>query len=78
MLGIYYVPVLVKWALGSITTDKGDRIPVELFKILKDNAVKVLHSNASKFGKLSIGHRTGKGQFSSQFQRRTMPKNGIH
>ena len=37
----------VKWALGSITTKKvsgGDRIPVELFQILKDDAVKVLHS----------------------------------
>jgi len=37
----------VKWALGSITTNKAsgvDRIPVELFQILKDNAVKVLHS----------------------------------
>ena len=37
----------VKWALGSITMKKasgGDRIPVELFQILKDNAVKVLHS----------------------------------
>ena len=37
----------VKWALGSITTSKasgGDRIPVELFQILKDGAVKVLHS----------------------------------
>ena len=37
----------VKWALGSITTSKargGDRIPVELFQILKDDAVKVLHS----------------------------------
>ena len=37
----------VKWALGSITTKKvsgGDGIPVELFQILKDNAVKVLHS----------------------------------
>ena len=37
----------VKWALRSITTNKlsgGDRIPVELFQILKDNAVKVLHS----------------------------------
>ena len=36
----------VKWALGSITTNKasgGDRIPVELFHILKDDAVKVLH-----------------------------------
>ena len=37
----------VKWALGSITTNKasgGDRIPVELFQILKDDAVNVLHS----------------------------------
>ena len=37
----------VRWALGSITTNKasgGDRIPVELFQILKDDAVKVLHS----------------------------------
>ena len=37
----------VKWALGSITTNKvsgGDDIPVELFQILKDDAVKVLHS----------------------------------
>ena len=37
----------VKWALGSITTNKasgGDRIPVELVQILKDDAVKVLHS----------------------------------
>ena len=37
----------VKWAFGSITTNKaseGDGIPVELFQILKDDAVKVLHS----------------------------------
>ena len=37
----------VKWALGSITTNKargGDGIPVELFQILKDDVVKVLHS----------------------------------
>ena len=37
----------VKWALGNITTNKasrGDGIPAELFQILKDNAVKVLHS----------------------------------
>ena len=73
----------VKWALGSITMNKssgGDEIPVELFQILKDYAVKVLHSNlgilaASKFGKLSSGHRTGKGQFSFQSQRKAMPKN---
>jgi len=38
---------VVKWALESITTNKasgGDRIPVELFQILKDDAVKVLHN----------------------------------
>ena len=37
----------VKWALGSITTNKasgGDRMPVELFQFLKDDAVKLLHS----------------------------------
>ena len=67
----------VKWALGSITTNKasgGDEIPVELFQILNDDAVKVLHS-ICKFGKLSSGHRTGKGQFSFQSQRKAMPKN---
>ena len=68
----------LKWALGSITTNKasrGDGIPVELFQMLKDDAVKVLHSYASKFRKLSSGHRTGKGQFSFQSQRKAMPKN---
>ena len=34
----------VKWALGSITTNKASGIPVELFQILKDDGVKVLHS----------------------------------
>ena len=53
----------------------GDRIPVELFQILKDDAVKVLHTIASKFGKLNSGHRTGKSQFSFQSQRKAMPKN---
>ena len=67
-----------KWALGSITRNKarrGEGIPAKLFQILKDDAVKVLHSNASKFGKLSIGRRTGNGQFSFQSQRKAMPKN---
>ena len=54
----------VKRALGSITMNKpsgGDGIPAELFQILKDDAVKVLHSNyASKFGKLNSGHSTVK------------------
>ena len=54
----------VKWALGSITTNKasGDWIPAELFQILKDDAVKVLHSVWQWFGKLSNSHRTGKSQ----------------
>ena len=68
----------VKWALGSITMNKasgGDGISVVLFQILKDDAVKVLHSICRKFGKLSSGHRTGKGQFSFQSQRKAMPKN---
>ena len=53
----------VKWSLGSITTNKaseGDGIPVELFQILKDDAVKVLHSICQQIWKLSSGHRTGK------------------
>ena len=44
----------VKWALGSITTNKasgGDGIPAELFQILKDDAVKVLHSICQQIGK---------------------------
>ena len=53
----------------------GDGIPGELFQILKDDAVKVLHSNGSKSGKLSSGHRTEKGQFSFQSPRKAMPKN---
>ena len=74
----YILNCEVKWALGSITPNKaigGDGIPVELFKILKDDAVKVLHSICHKFGKLSSDHRTGKSQFSYQSQRRAMPKN---
>ena len=68
----------VKWALESITKNKasgGDGIPVELFQNLKDDAVKVMHSICQKFGKLSSGYRTGKGQFSFQSQRKAMPKN---
>ena len=44
----------VKWALGNITTNKAsgdDGIPVELFQILKDDAVKVLHSICQQFWK---------------------------
>ena len=68
----------VKWALGSITMNKasgGDRIPAELFQILKDDAVKVLHSICKHIWKLISGHRAGKGQFSFQFQRKAVQKN---
>ena len=54
----------VKWALGSITTNKAsgsDGIPAELFQLLKDDAIKCCTQYASKFGKLSSGHRTGEG-----------------
>jgi len=64
----------VKWALGSITMNKAsgsDGIPVELFQILKDHGCT---QYASKFGKLSSGHRTGKGQFSFLPQRKAMLK----
>ena len=66
----------VKWALWSITMNKasgGDGIPVELFQILM--LWKCCTQYASKFGKLSSGHRTGKAQSSFQFQRKAMPKN---
>ena len=52
----------------------GDGIPAELFQILKDDAVNVLHSICQQTGKLSSGHRTGKGQFSFQSQRKVMPE----
>jgi len=68
----------VKWALESITTNKasgGDGIPVELFKILKDDAVKVLHSICQQIWKTQRFHGTGKGQFSFQSQRKAMPNN---
>ena len=65
----------VRWALGSITTNRasgGDGIPAELFQILKHDCCTLY---TSKFGNLNSGHRTGKGQFSLQSQRKAMPKN---
>ena len=66
----------VKWALGSIITNKasgGDGIPVELFQILKDGTVKVLHSICQQICKTQ--QWTGKDQFSFQSPRKAMPKN---
>ena len=54
----------VRWALGSITTNKasgGDGIPVELFQILKDDAVKVLHSMCQQIWKTQQWPQDWKG-----------------
>ena len=69
----------VKWGLGRITNNKasgGDGIPAELFQILKDDDVKVLHSVRQQIWKTQQWpHSTGKGQFSFQCQRKAMLKN---
>ena len=67
----------VKWALASITMNRasgGDGILAELFKILKDDAVKMLYSICQQIWKTQQCHRTGKGQFSFQSQSRAMPR----
>ena len=68
----------VRWALESITTNKasrGDEIPVELFQILKDDAVKVLHSICQQIWKTRQWPQDWKSQFLFQSQRKAMPKN---
>ena len=68
----------VKWALGSISMNKasgGDGIPGEPFQILKDDAVKVLHSICQHIWKTQQWPQDWKNQFSFQSQRRAMPKN---
>ena len=52
-----------------------DGIPAELIQILKDDAMKVLRSICQQVWKTQQGHRTGKGQFPFQSQRKSMPKN---
>jgi len=69
-----------KWALGSTTMNKasgGDGIPTELFQILKDDALKVLHSTCQQIWKTQQWktHRIREGEFSFQSQRKTMSKN---
>ena len=66
----------VKWALGSITINEasgGDGIPVELFQILKDDAVKVLSLICQQIWKTKQWPQDWKSSFQSQ--RKTMPKN---
>ena len=58
----------IKWALGSIATKKasgGDRIPAELFQMLKDGAVKVLHSICQQIWKTAVATGLGKVSFHS-------------
>ena len=66
-----------KWALESITMNKasrGDGIPVELFQILKDDAVKVLHSICQQIWKTQQWPQDWKSQFPFQSQRKAMLK----
>ena len=68
----------VKWALRSTAVKKAsgcNEIPAESFKSLKDDAIKIWHSLCQQLWKPSSGHRTGKGQSSSQSPRRVVPKN---
>ena len=68
----------VKWALESITTNKargGDGIPVELLQILKDDAVKVLHSICQQVWKTQPWPQDWKRSDLFQSQRKAMPKN---
>ena len=77
----------VKWVLGSITTNKasgGDGIPVELFEILKDDAVTVMHSICQQIWKTQQWPQDWKSQFSFQSQRKArqrmlkLPHNCTH
>ena len=68
----------VKWALGSITMNKatgGDRIPAELFQILKDDAVKVLHSICQQIWKTQQWPQDWKRSVFIPIPRKGMPKN---
>ena len=68
----------VKWALGSTTLNRDSRsdgIPAKILQILKDNAVKVLHSIYQQIWKTHQWTKDWKSQFSFQSQRKAMPKN---
>ena len=67
----------VKWALGSITMNKdsgGDEIPAELFQILNDDAVKVLHSICQQIWKTQQWAQDWKRSVFIPIQRKEMPK----
>ena len=77
-LGSDIVECKLKWALGSITMSKasgGDGLPVELFQILKDDAVKVLRSICQQIWKSHQWPQDWKRSVFIQSQRKAMPKN---
>ena len=68
----------IKWALGSITTNKasgGDGIPVDIFQTLKDDAVKVLHSICQQIWKTQQWPQDWKRSVFIPIQRKAIPKN---
>ena len=68
----------VKWALGNITTNKasgGDGIPVELFQVLKDDAVKVLYSIYQQVYKTQQWPQNWKRSVFIPIPKKAMPKN---
>ena len=68
----------IKWAFRSITMNKvsgGDGIPAELFQILKDNAVKVLHSICQQVWKSQPWPQDGKKSVFFKSPKKAMPKN---
>ena len=74
----YILECEVKWALRSITMNKasgGDGIPVELLQVLKDDAVKVLHSIYQQIWKTQQWPQDWKRSVSFQSQKKAMPKN---
>ena len=74
----YILECEVKWALGSVTLNKasgGDGIPVNLFQILKDDAVKVLHSLCQQIWKTQQWPQGWKRSVFLPIPRKAMPKN---
>ena len=74
----YILEYEVKWALGSVTLNKasgGDGIPVNLFQILKDDAVKVLHSLCQQIWKTQQWPQDWKRSVFLPIPRKAMPKN---
>ena len=75
---IYLEPDILEWTLGSITmntTKGGDEIPTELFKILKDNAVTVLHSICLQIWKTQQWPQDWKTSVFILVPRKAVPKN---